>query len=177
MTVTTFDGMELDTSLGIQVGREMQHWRYGLAGLSRVGSTEEVDLPVELFSGYLREGLIYLHDQTPPQEGEWFVRTGGTYTLVVITATSEQCEVAIFRNGEWNQTNTRSTEELMRLWRRCEPLQISSQNLFRILRALSDTRKEVSRLADSNYKLDLIRQDLNGIQTYLDRAKRRATDG
>jgi hypothetical protein len=174
--LTSFDELAEGTSLGIQVGRDIQTWRYGLAGLSQVGPVDSEELPLELFFGYLRDGLIFLHDDRPPRVGEWFTgRASQRFTLAVtrVDEGTGMCSVAMLMENLWHGCRDYSTAELTSRWRRCDPPQINPPVLVDILRELSDKQREVTRLNDNERKLTLIRDELHGIQTYLERAQRR----
>lgn len=175
--LTSFDELAEGTNLGIQVGQEIQTWRYGLAGLSQVGPVDAEELPLALFSGYLRDGLVFLHDDRPPRVGEWFTERRTSRTLVLVVTRVDEgagtCSVALLMQDRWQGGRDYSNAELTSRWRRCDPPQIDPQALFYILRELGDKQREVTRLSDNDRKLTLIRDELHGIQIYLERAQRR----
>lgn len=118
--LTTLEGLADGTDVAVQMGSNFERWQVSGDGLIRDG----VHVSGFFFTGYLRQGRVYLRDFTPPQVGEWFgPSTGETrWSYLTVLADGETTTFAQFRDDtfyQWHRIG--SSESVARYSRKPVP--------------------------------------------------------
>lgn len=170
--LTTLNGVPVGTDLGIVVAGETQHWVVRDGGVAR--SDDMSVVPVELLSGYLAEGLVFLRDFRPPERHEWWASRDGE-TAVVLRIDGQTVRLASFYRGEFTEFIERSIDYVTGRMERCDVPQIRPGTVISLLATISRLSDEVEKARDAATRLRRLESDITGIGTFLDRARSRIT--
>lgn len=111
MSLTTLDGLENGTAVGLRINGRTQLWTVLDGGLLRDGHR----LEPFFFTGFLEKGLLYLGDARPPEVGDWWREPGSdyyTYLILQLVDDNGRTYVAQYRHAEFYQfTYLRSVSE------------------------------------------------------------------